>query len=143
MNPDNQPERILTLTLKGFELAKSAVSHVADGLVNRTAASFSAADECEKQLDSVDRQVDESVPAAIIGVTADKARELLACMKCVTDLERIGDLVAGLGARAQAISARIEMEDVADLVRMATLVEHMLGDLHNALATRDAERAVN
>src|SRR5581483_3304419 len=143
MDPANEPDRILSLTLKAFELAKSAVSHIADGLVNRTSASFSAADDCEKQLDLLDRQVDESVPAAIIGVSAEKARELLACLKCVTDLERIGDLVAGLGARAQAISARIEMEDVADLVRMATLVEHMLGGLYKALSIRDVERAVN
>jgi phosphate transport system protein len=143
MNPDNGPERILSLSLKAFELAKSAVSHVADGLVNRTAASFSAADDCEKALDAIDRQVDEGVPAAIIGVSAEEARELLACLKCVTDLERIGDLVASLGARAQAVSARIEMDDVSDLVRMATLVENMIGDLHKALSTRDVERAVN
>lgn len=32
---------------------------------------------------------------------------------------------------------------MSDLVRMATLVEHMLGDLHQALSTRDAERAIN
>ncbi|MBV9609565.1 MAG: hypothetical protein JO187_08405, partial [Acidobacteria bacterium] len=139
----SEPERILALTLNACEVAKSAVSYVADGLVNRRSASFAAADECEKQLDAIDRQVDDGVPAAIIGATAEKARELLACLKCVTDLERIGDLVSGLGARAQAIGSRIEMEDVADLVRMATALEHMLADLHSALSARDVERAVN
>ena len=142
MWPENEPSRILLLTLKACEVAKSAVSNIADALVNRTAASFAAADECEKQLDEIDRQVDEGVTAAIIGVNAEKARELLMCLKCVTDLERIGDLVAGLGVRAQAIRAHIEMDDVADLVRMATLLEHMLGDLQQALSTRDIERAV-
>jgi phosphate transport system protein len=141
--PESDNDRILFLTLKAFELAKSAVSHVADGLVNRTGASFAAADECERGLDAIDRQVDEGVPAAIIGVDAEKARELLACLKCVTDLERVGDLVASLGARARAISARLETDDVTDLVRMATLVEHMLGDLHRALSNHDVEGAVN
>jgi len=53
---------------------------------------FLAIKDCEKELDQIERKIDDQLPEAITRVGEAKARELLACLKFITDLERIGDL---------------------------------------------------
>ena len=64
-------------------------------------------------------------------------------MKFMIDLERIGDLVSSFGGCAQAIGARIEMDDVKDLIHMATVLEQMLADIHDAFSPRDLDRVIS
>jgi hypothetical protein len=58
----------------------------------RVAPGFLAIKDCEKELDQIERKIDDQLPEAITRVGEAKARELLACLKFITDLERIGDL---------------------------------------------------
>ncbi len=134
--------QIMELTLKACDVAKSAVSQVADGLGSRSPQAFAAAHECERELDRIDHDVDDRVTMAISGVSPAHARELLACLKCTTDLERIGDLISGLGTRAEVIGNRVDMEDIHDLIHMASALEKMLADIRVALAGRELDRAI-
>jgi len=140
--PGSEQEQIVGLTLQAIQLAKSAVAHAIDGLAQKSSAPFMAVNKCEQELDRLDREVDDRVTHAVIRATAPEAGELLACMKFMIDLERIGDLVSSFGGCAQAIGARIEMDDVKDLIHMATVLEQMLVDIHEAFSTRDLDRVI-
>ena len=63
---------------------------------------FLAIKDCEKELDLIERQIDERLPAAITRVNEARARQLLSSLKSTTDLERIGDLVMSVAMRVQA-----------------------------------------
>jgi phosphate transport system protein len=82
------------------------------------------------------------VTTAITQVTELEARELLACMKFMIGLERIGDLLLSFANSAQAAGTRIEPQDTRDLTHMATVLEKMLTDVGEAFSRRDVKKAV-
>ena len=139
----SEQAQIVELTLNAIELAKSAVAHAMDGLAQKSSVPFAAVNNCEQELDRLDREVDERVTHAVTRASAPEAAELLVCMKFMIDLERIGDLVSSFGGCAQAIGARIDMDDMKDLIHMATVLEQMLADIHTAFSRRDLDRVVN
>ncbi len=140
---DSEHGRLLAMTLRACQLAKSAVAHAADGLAKRSAAPFSAVADAERELDRLDREFDERISCAISRVPPEQVRELLACMKFMIDLERIGDLISSLVSRSQAIGSRIDMEDIGDLIRMCSVLEKMLVDVHEGFAQRDVDCAIS
>ncbi len=81
--------------------------------------------------------------SVITQVSADQARELLACLKFIMDLERIGDLLLSCSNRAATVAGRIEMQDIRDLTVIASRLEKMLIDVHDSFAHRDLDRALN
>ncbi|HMK28504.1 MAG TPA: PhoU domain-containing protein [Terriglobales bacterium] len=133
---------LLSMTLRACELARTAVAAAADALATRSDAPFRTVNDCEKELDRLDREVDDRVTVAVTQVGPEVARDLLACMKFMLDLERIGDLISSLVGCARAVGQRINMEDVNDLLKMAALLEKMLRDAHQALEHRDLESAI-
>ena len=141
-SPSAEQAEIVALTLTAVQLARSAVANAIAGLAQRSYAPFLEVNKCEQELDRIDREVDERVTHAVTRASAAEAGELLACMKFMIDLERIGDLVSSFGGCAQAIASRIDMEDVKDLIRMATVLEQMLVDIHEAFSRRDLERVI-
>ncbi len=143
LTASSEHAQIVALTLKAIQLAKSAVAHALDGLGQRSSAPFEAVNKCEQELDRLDREVDERVAHLIIRVSAPEARELLACMKFVIDLERIGDLLCSLTSRAQAIGSRVNMEDISDLMHMATALEQMLVDIYEAFSGRRLDNVIS
>jgi phosphate transport system protein len=133
---------LVGLTLRACQIAKSAAGKAADALAANAPTLFVEVDECEKELDALDRELDQRVCAALEHASELQRRELLACMKCMTDLERIGDLVASFSSSARALGRRIENRDAEDLIRMATMLEGMLSDVYLAFSTRDVQRAI-
>jgi len=140
---DTEHAALVAMTLRACQLAKAAVANAADGLARRTAAPFRAVADAERELDRLDRELDERITLAVSQVPAEGARELLACMKVMIDLERIGDLVSSVVSRAEAIGERLEMDDVNDLIRMCTVLEKMLADAYEAFSRRDVDCAVS
>lgn len=123
-------------------LAKAAVAHAIEALIHTSSPALQAVRLCEEKLDVLDRDLDEQLAPAIAQASPEKARELLACMKLMIDLERISDLVAGFAERALIVRNRIDMGDVEQLTRMASLIENMLAQMQNALQTRSVEQAI-
>jgi phosphate transport system protein len=142
-SPPSEQAQIVTLTAEAIQLAKAAVAHAIDGLAQKSSLPFMAVNKCEQELDRLDREVDDRVTRAVTRASAAEAAELLVCMKFMIDLERIGDLVSSFGGCAQAIGTRIEMDDVKDLIHMATVLEQMLVDIHEAFSRRDLDHVVN
>lgn len=132
---------LVSLTLRACEVAKSAVANATDGLGSNALSLFDKVDECERELDGLDRELDQRITAPLGLVDEKQRRELLACLKFMTDLERIGDLVSTFANGARVLGTRMEPLDVKDLIRIATILEKMLGDVNDAFARRDMNLA--
>ena len=137
-----QHQHLVNITLRACEVARIAVAHAADGLASNAHSLFDAVDKCEAELDSLDRELDERLAHALGESSEAVRRELLSCMKFMTDLERIGDLVATFTSGARALGSKIEPQDVQDLIRIASVLEKMLTDAKAAFSTRDLNRAI-
>jgi phosphate transport system protein len=142
VSSSSEHAQIVALTLKGCDIAKSAVSHAADDLARRSNTRFAAVKECEKALDRLGREIAERVTSVVSQAGWEETRELLACLKFALDLERIGDLVCSLGGRAQAIDSSVDRQDLQDLIHMAAVLEQMLVDISEAFSRRDPDRAL-
>ena len=143
--PDSATEHsyLVQLTLRACEVARTAVSNAADGIASNSPSLFLAVDDCEKELDALDRELDERLTHALGNSPDAQRRELLSCMKFMSDLERIGDLVSTFASGARALGAKLEPQDVQDLIRIASVLEKMLVDVREAFSTRDLDRAIS
>src|ERR1043165_6953091 len=84
------------LVLQACLVGKDAAYNLRDFIENSSNMAFISVKDCEKELDRMERRVDEEIPHAITEVTEAEARELLACLKFIIDLERIGDLTCSV-----------------------------------------------
>ena len=134
---------LVDLTTRAFASARESVSHAIDGLINGSQLALMAVRKCEEQLDGMDREMDERLATVITQVSPVQARELLACMKLMLDLERVGDLVVGFAERSAIVRNRIDMDDIEQLTRIACLLENMLTAMAAAFHTRDIDQAIN
>lgn len=129
------------LALKACLIARDAAFNVRDLLTNSSRMAFLAIKDCEKELDLIERQIDEHLPAAITRVSESRARQLLSTLKSTTDLERIGDLVMSVALRVQARTAKIPASDVRQLVEMSTILREMLDLIHTGFQNLDLDCA--
>ena len=129
------------LALKACLIARDAAFNVRDLLTNSSRMAFLAIKDCEKELDLIERQIDEQLPAAITRVNETRARQLLSSLKSTTDLERIGDLVMSVAMRAQARTSKMAASDVRQLVEMSAVLREMLDLIHKGFSTLDLECA--
>jgi phosphate transport system protein len=135
------PDDLTRLALKACLIARDAAFNVQDLLTQSSRMAFLAIKDCEKELDLIERQIDERLPAAITRVNEGRARQLLASLKCTTDLERIGDLVMSVAMRVQARTAKIPASDVRQLVEMSAILRDMLDLIHKGFVSLDLECA--
>jgi Na+/phosphate symporter len=137
-NDDDLAEDELTsLVVRGCLIARDAVFNVRDFLADGSRLAFLAIKDCEKELDQIERKIDEQLPEAITRVGEAKARELLACLKFITDLERIGDLAYSAVMQLQSRREKLPAADSRQLVEMASLLCEMLEQVHQGFLKRD------
>ena len=134
--------QVVKRTVEACQLAKEAAATAAEGIATGSIVLLHSLREREKQLDRLDMEIDDDVTETITQVTASEARELLACMKIMIGVERIGDLLLSFSGSAQAVSARLDPQDMRDLTQMATVLEKMLSDVGTAFSERDVRKAV-
>src|SRR5258706_13291345 len=118
--------RLIRRTVEACELAREAAAIAAEGIATGSMSRLNNIRQCEKELDAIDAEIDSGVTSTIAQVSEEEARQLLACMKVVIGLERIGDLLLSFASSAQAAGNRIDSEDARELTQMATLLEKML-----------------
>lgn len=135
------PDDLARLALKACLIARDAAFNVRDLLTNSSRMAFLAIKDCEKELDLIERQIDERLPAAITRVNETRARQLLSSLKSTTDLERIGDLVMSVALRVQSRTSKMAASDVRQLVEMSTVLRDMLDLIHRGFSTLDLECA--
>lgn len=141
--PEDSYTYLVRLTNEACRLAKEAAGAAAEGIATASSPLLNSLRQREKELDNLDREIDDGVTAAITLVDPAEARELLACMKIMIGVERIGDLLLSFASSAQAAGARLDPQDTRDLTHMATVLEKMLNDVGMAFSTRDVKKAVD
>ncbi len=141
-NPASDISQVTNWTLEAFRLATSGAKAAAEALASGSEEALKTLRNCEVGLDRIDHDVDEFSTSIITHVSEADARELLACMKLVINLERIGDLLLGLGNRVESVGPRLAAEDKKALESMATRLESMLGEADSAYRERSLDSAV-
>jgi phosphate transport system protein len=132
---------LIALAAKACLIAQDATHNLLDLLVNSSRMAYLAIRDCEKELDQIERQIDGELPHAITQVNENTARELLACLKFITDLERIGDLMSWVASRVHASPAALPEKERKCLVEMAEIVYQMLEQVYQGFVQRDAHSA--
>ena len=132
--PEPAHHHIVRRTIEACRLAKEAAGAAAEGIATGSGPLLNSLRQRERELDALDMEIDSAVTLAITEVEPAEARELLACMKFMISLERIGDLLLSFANSAQAASGRIDSEDTRDLTHMATILEKMLTDAGDAFS---------
>ena len=141
--PDPSYSHLVQRTLEACRVARDAAGAAAEGIATGSSTLLNSLHQREKELDSLDMEIDAGVTEAITQVTGPQARELLACMKFMIGLERIGDLLLSFANSAQAAGPRLDPEDTRELTQMATILEKMLTDVGTAFSSRDVKKAID
>jgi phosphate transport system protein len=142
--PTAEPESTRELTglvLQACLVAKDSAFNLRDFIEHSSNMAFLAVKDCEKELDRMERRIDEQITSAITEVSEAEARQLLACLKFIIDLERIGDLTWSVTQRLQRLELRLTQNDEHDLIAMAQALEKMLAAVHDGFVRRDLNAA--
>ncbi len=142
-NPEPVHHYLVRRTLEACRMAQDAAGAAAEGIATGSTALLNSLRQRERELDTLDVEIDSGVTTAITEVAPAEARELLACMKVMIALERIGDLLLSFANSAHSASGRIDSQDTRDLTQMATLLEKMLTDCGSAFSGRDVTKAID
>ena len=118
-------------------VARDAVFNVRDYIANSSRMGFAALKQCERELDDIERVIDELLPSAITDVTEPEARQLLACLRFITDLERIGDLLCSAAHGIHQLSSPLPAEDAQHFLEMSDTLQRMLEDVHKGFVEGD------
>jgi phosphate transport system protein len=143
LSPEPAHRQIVRRTVEACRLAREAAGAAAEGIATGSNVLLNSLRHRERELDTFDMEIDSAVTAVITEVDPADARELLACMKFMISLERIGDLLLSFANSAQAAAGRIDTEDTRDLTHMATILEKMLTDVGQAFSDRDVGKAID
>ncbi|MHB8217631.1 MAG: phosphate signaling complex PhoU family protein [Candidatus Sulfotelmatobacter sp.] len=141
--PAPSHQHIVQRTIEACRVAKEAASAAAEGIATGSSSLLNSLRLRERELDALDMEIDSAVTSVITEVDPIQARELLACMKFMISLERIGDLLLSFANSAQAAAGRIDSDDTRDLTRMATILEKMLTDVGGSFSNRDVAKAID
>jgi phosphate transport system protein len=129
------------LALRACLVASDAAFNIKDFLASSSRVALLTVRDCEKELDRIEQQIDQQIPAAIAQVTEMEARELLACLRFSTDLERIGDLLWGVGQRANNLHGELPKADARQLIEMVEILERMLHQVREGFSDRQLDPA--
>jgi len=140
--PEPSYSELVKRTVEACGLAREAAAIAAEGVATGSMSRLNDIRRCEKDLDAIDLEVDSGVTSTITRVPETETRQLLACMKLMIGLERIGDLLLSFATSAQAAGGRIDTQDSRELTQMATILEKMLADVGNAFSQRDLKKAI-
>jgi len=141
--PEPSYTALVKRTVEACELARQAAAIAAEGIATGSISHLNSIRQFEKELDAIDLEVDSGVTSTITRVPEAETRQLLACMKVVIGLERIGDLLLSFATSAQATGNRLDSQDARDLTQMATILEKMLADVAHSFSQRDVRKAVD
>ena len=101
--PESPYSYLVKRTVEACQVAKEAAATAAEGIATASCPLLNTLREREKELDRLDMEIDAGVTQVVTQVSDAEARELLACMKFMISLERIGDLVLSFAGSPKAV----------------------------------------
>jgi phosphate uptake regulator len=118
------PPDLRDLVLRGFRATHSSADTLAIAIASGSWGVTDTIRRYEEDLDTLDRQVNEGVTGAIVLASETRARELLAYLKLIIDLERISDLLLNVANRLETVGSKLAAEDLKDLGTMACVYKN-------------------
>jgi phosphate transport system protein len=138
---NSETHQLADLALRACLVASDAAFNTEDFLTNASRMAYLAVRDCEKELDRLEQQIDEQLPRAITDVAEPEARELLACLRFSTELERIGDLLWGVCQRVHDLRGRLPKADSQQLIDIVEILQKMLQQIREGFTKRELDPA--
>src|SRR5437660_11854083 len=104
--PEPSYSHFVTRTIEACRVANEAAGAAAEGIATGSSPLLSTLRDRERELDNLGMEIDAGVTSAITPVTEAQSRELLACMKVMIGLERIGNHLLLFTSRGQVAGTR-------------------------------------
>lgn len=101
--------------------------------------------EGDKQIDALEAEVEQLAvqTIALRAPMADDLREMIAALKIVSVVERMGDYAKNIAKRVAQFDQSRRIDTVPLLVSMSNLVVELIRDALDSFAARDADLAVD
>lgn len=132
---------LVDLALRACLVASDAAFNIKDFLTNGSRMALLSVRDCEKELDRIEQEIDQRLPRAISDVDEMEARELLACLRFSTELERIGDLLWGVCQRVQDLREPLPKNDSEQLIEIVAILQRMLEQIREGFTERELDPA--
>jgi phosphate transport system protein len=132
-------ERLLEMGGRVEEMIGKAT----DALIERSPTLCSEVLEGDRRVDRMEILIDEACYSILVRhhPTAGDLRFLIAVMKIVNDLERIGDSAVNICQAVEHLNQEPPLKPYIDLPRMSKLTAAMVRDALDALVRQDAAQA--
>jgi len=134
-------DELVTMAEHACLVAKDAATNLEELLAGSSRLAALTLQQCERELDEMERTVHQKLPRAITRVSEDKARELLVCSSFIGNLERIGDLLLWVGQRLSVPSSRLSGGNRQTMQEMVSTLVTMLEQAHGGFVDRHPELA--
>jgi phosphate transport system protein len=126
-------------------LVEVAIGESMDALIKGSHSLADAVIARDKRIDALEQQIDQLTvrTIALRAPMADDLRDVIAALKIVGVVERIGDYAKNIAKRVPLVATNERtLEPVSLLPSMGQVAGEMVHDALNAFAARDAELAV-
>jgi phosphate transport system protein len=141
---DDDIDRLRGLISQMGGLAEAAISDAMTALVRKDLELAARVVEGDRKLDALEAETEKLVvqTMALRAPMADDLREVVAALKIVGVIERIGDYAKNIAKRVPLVIAESGgIKPVTLLPAMAQVASEMVQDVLNAFAARDADLA--
>ena len=141
---DQELDRVRQRLLEMGGRVEEMIGKANDALTQRRPGLCREVLDEDSRVDRMELEIDEDCYSIMVRFqpTAGDLRFLIAVMKIVTDLERMGDSTVNICQSVQKLSDEPPLKPYIDLPRMSKLVAGMTRNALDALVHRDAKQAV-
>ena len=125
-------------------LAAEAVRTAVQELVERKPGLSDRVMEIENQIDALNLDIEDRA-VQLLALQQPMARDLrtiIAVLRMISDIERLGDYSVDISRQARALAAQPLFKPLVDIPRMALLVQKMLHDTLEGFVHRDLDLAM-
>jgi phosphate transport system protein len=140
---EQELEKLKSKLLEMSALVESAVYHSVQGVVEKNEELAQAVLKNENRINQLEIEIDD-LAISLLALQAPLAADLrlvTAAIKINNDLERMGDLSAGIAQSAMALIKEPMIRPLIDIPHIAGLAQSMVRKALDAFVNRDAEMA--
>ncbi|MBB1472074.1 MULTISPECIES: phosphate signaling complex protein PhoU [unclassified Luteimonas] len=139
---DEERERIIDEILRMGEMSVAQLEAALDVVERRDDRAAERIIANDEAIDAIEREVSQDVMmTATRGPLARDLREILAALRIVSDLERIGDYASNIAKRSKALNQAPPLPLAGGLAPLGVLAARQVRDVLEAYRNADAEAA--
>lgn len=126
-------------------LVERSVADATIALTTHDAALAARVIEMDQQIDAEERAVEQFAVRllALRQPVADDLRQVVAALKVITDLERVGDYASNVAKRSLVLNKVASAYSLSGIGQMASLVQQNLKTVIDAVGEADPQKAIS